>query len=181
MEEKENTPSKIKDQKQKRIIALFGAILISALIIYFKDYFTELGDYGYLGIFVLSVIGNATVILPVPVVLTAFIGGGVFNPLLVGLIIGIGSTLGETTGYLAGYGGKIMIEDSRTFKKLAGWIKTRGFLTIFILALIPNPIFDLAGIVSGATNYPIEKFYQATLLGKTIRYLAISYLGASFI
>ncbi len=56
-----------------------------------------------------------------------------------------------------------------------------GFLTIFILAVIPNPLFDLSGIISGATKYSFKKFFVATLLGKTIRFIGISYLGSNFI
>ncbi|GJP50657.1 hypothetical protein CLOM_g9796 [Closterium sp. NIES-68] len=43
-----------------------------------------------------------------------------------------------------------------------------GFGTIFLLAAVPNPIFDLAGITCGHLLIPCWKFLLATLLGKGI-------------
>jgi uncharacterized membrane protein YdjX (TVP38/TMEM64 family) len=53
-----------------------------------------------------------------------------------------------------------------------------GLWVIFVLAAIPNFLFDLAGIVSGAIKIPVYKFLLVTWAGKFIRYLLIAYLGA---
>ena len=56
-----------------------------------------------------------------------------------------------------------------------------GFLTIFLLACIPNPIFDLTGVFAGATKYSFKKYFLAVILGKVIRFIGISYLGNSLV
>ncbi|KAG9456445.1 hypothetical protein H6P81_000953 [Aristolochia fimbriata] len=43
-----------------------------------------------------------------------------------------------------------------------------NFLTILILASVPNPLFDLAGIMCGQFGIPFWKFFLATLTGKAI-------------
>lgn len=153
------------------------SILISSLIIYFKDELSSLSNYGYLGIFLISILGNATVVVPAPVIVTAFVGGAIYNPILVGLLTGLGATIGEVTGYLAGAGSQTFIEDNKYYKRVEKWMSRSGFLTIFILAAIPNPLFDVAGMFSGATKYPLKKFLLATLLGKSLKFLVIAFLG----
>ena len=160
---------------------LIVSLLISALVVLNKDSFASLEGYGYVGIFLLSVLGNATVIIPAPVILTALIGGSLFNPYLVGLVSALGATFGELTGYMAGYGGKAFVEEKEKYKKIKGWIEKRGFLTIFILAVIPNPLFDLAGICAGVTNYPVKRFLTTTFLGKTIKFVAFALIGSYFL
>lgn len=43
-----------------------------------------------------------------------------------------------------------------------------NFFTILILASVPNPLFDLAGIMCGQFGIPFWKFFFATLIGKAI-------------
>lgn len=160
---------------------IFLSILISGVIIYFRNDLAKLQAYGILGILLISILGNATVVVPAPVILTAFIGGSVYNPVLVGLVVALGATIGELTGFIAGLGGRVAITDHKHFKKVEKWMAKSGFLTIFILAAIPNPLFDLAGIFAGATNYSAKKFLFATFLGKSIKFLVVALLGSSLI
>ncbi|KAF3457159.1 hypothetical protein FNV43_RR01816 [Rhamnella rubrinervis] len=43
-----------------------------------------------------------------------------------------------------------------------------NFFTILVLASVPNPLFDLAGIMCGQFGIPFWKFFLATLFGKAI-------------
>lgn len=43
-----------------------------------------------------------------------------------------------------------------------------NFLTILVLASVPNPLFDLAGIMCGQLGIPFWKFFIATVIGKAI-------------
>lgn len=171
-------------KNKERIIKyslIFFSILISGIIIYFRNDLAKLQGYGIFGIFLISILGNATVVIPAPVILSAFIGGSVYNPILVGLVVALGATIGELTGFMAGTGGRITITDQNNFQKVEKWMTKSGFLTLLVLGAIPNPLFDLAGIFAGATNYPIKKFLLATFLGKTIKFLSVSLLGSYFI
>lgn len=168
-------------QRVIRILGLGLAIVLSILILLNKDRFVNLESYGYPGIFLISVLGNSTIVVPAPVILTAFVGGSLFNPLFVGIISALGATIGELTGFMAGFGGKVFVKEKGVYQKIKRWIHNNGFLTIFILATIPNPLFDLAGIASGVTGYPVKRFFLATFLGKTVKFVAIAFLGARLI
>lgn len=159
-------------------MSLVLAILISVLIFLNRDKFVNLESYGYLGIFLISLLGNATIILPVPVILTAFLGGGIFNPLIVAVVTSLGATIGEFTGYLAGISGRGLIENKGKIEKVKNWTRKYGLWTLFVLAVIPNPLFDLAGIAAGATRIPVYKYLIVVWLGKFIKFLAFSFLGA---
>jgi len=164
-----------------RPAALAFAVLITATIVVFRERLAGLAAYGYAGIFLVSLLGNATVILPAPSILAVFAGGGVFNPIAVGLIAGVGEALGELTGYLAGYGGRTVIEDRDLYDRLEGWMRRNGMATIFLLSAIPNPFFDLAGIAAGALRFPLWRFLLICWAGKTIKSLAIALMGAQAI
>lgn len=168
-------------KKHSYLFGLVFALVISILVFIYRDKFVYLEGYGYLGIFLISVLGNATVILPVPVILTAFIGGGIFNPFFVGVVTAAGAAIGELTGYLVGYGGKIVLKDDKKLEKVEGWMEKYGLWVLFVLAVIPNPFFDLAGIVAGATGIAVYKYLIVVTLGKMVKFVTISYLGAGSI
>lgn len=135
-------------------------------------------EYGYFGIFLTSLIGNASIALPIPSLFFTFVGGGTFNWVIVGLVSGIGEALGESTGYLAGYGGSAIIENQKLYKRMHYWMEKHGMLTLFTLAVIPNPLFDIAGIAAGASRYGYHKFLFSCWMGKTIKTLIFALAGA---
>ena len=53
-----------------------------------------------------------------------------------------------------------------------------GSLTIFALAAIPNPFFDLAGVAAGALGFTWRRFLLAAWAGKTVQGILIAYAGA---
>lgn len=156
------------------------AVAISLAIALFHDELARFQHYGYTGVFLVSLLGNATVIFPAPSLAVVFSMGGVLNPLLVGLIAGVGEALGELTGYLAGYGGRAVIEDWQVYDRLERWMQRNGLATIFVLSAIPNPIFDLAGIAAGVLRFPLERFLLSCWVGKTIKTIAFAFIGAQF-
>jgi len=165
-------------QKYAKLLGFFLAVVLSIVIFTFRGKFSNLEGYGYLGLFLISILGNATIVLPIPVVITAFLGGGIFNPLWVGVVVALGATIGELTGYLAGYSGKHLIKDDKKITRIEKWMKKYGLWTIFVLAIIPNPAFDLAGIVAGATKIPVYRYLIVVWAGKLIKFWIFSFLGA---
>lgn len=164
--------------KYTHIWGLVFAVLISVLIFLNRDKLVNLESYGYLGIFLISVFGNATIILPVPVILTAFLGGGIFNPFVVAAVTASGATIGELTGYLAGISGRGFVKRDKRIEKVSLWMKKYGLWTLLFLAAVPNPAFDLAGIIAGATKIPVSKYLIVVWFGKLLKFLVFSYLGA---
>jgi hypothetical protein len=43
-----------------------------------------------------------------------------------------------------------------------------GFVGVLLMASIPNPLFDLAGLTCGHLLFPFWKFFGATLIGKAL-------------
>jgi len=167
-----------------RWLALLFSLAITALIIIFRNELARFAAYGYIGVFIVSLLGNATVILPVPSLLGVFAAGTAFNPLLVGLVAGVAEPLGELTGYLAGYGGSAIIENRQLYERLSRWMQRRqsrgflsGYIAIFVLSVIPNPLFDLAGIAAGAMRMPVRGFLISCWLGKTVKATSLALLG----
>lgn len=161
-----------------RIAGIVFALALTVTIFVFRDQLQRAERYGYLGIFIISVLGNATIVLPVPTFVTAFAGGGVFNPVLVGLISAAGATIGELTGYLAGISGKAVVENREMYARFQRWMQRYGLIALFVLAAIPNPFFDLAGIIAGVSRVPLYQFMLVTWAGKIVKFLIIAYLGA---
>ncbi|MGB2856682.1 MAG: VTT domain-containing protein [Dehalococcoidia bacterium] len=168
-----------------RILAILMVIGITASIFIFRDSLIlseeaeDLKNYGYLGAFVVALISSATVVLPVPGIVVIFLLGEFLNPIVLGLVAGVGSALGEITGYMAGFSGQAVLEKSRYYPRLEGWVKRRGSIVIFVLSFVPNPFFDVAGATAGALRFPLWKFLLMCFLGKSLRYMLIAFAGAS--
>jgi membrane protein DedA with SNARE-associated domain len=161
-----------------RVGMLLFVIALTVYIYSIRDRAAELAQYGYPGIFLLSILANATIILPAPGLAIVFAAGGVFSPLGVGLAAGAGATLGELSGYLAGFSGQAVIEQRGIYEKIESWMKRYGPATIVVLAFIPSPLFDLAGVAAGALKMPMQKFLVWCALGKIPKMLIFAYAGA---
>ncbi|TET25299.1 MAG: hypothetical protein E3J67_04230 [Dehalococcoidia bacterium] len=144
----------------------------------------ELKDYAYWGAFLISLIGNATIILPGAVLPILFAIGfslypvsGIDGPIIVGLAGGVGAAIGEITGYMVGYSGRGVIEKIKLYSRLVGWLERWGAVTIFILSAVPF-FFDLVGIAAGVLRFPLWKFVLACWLGRTLLYVSLTLLAA---
>jgi len=161
-----------------RILVILIILGVTASIFIFRDRVSNLAGYGYLGAFLISLLSSATIILPIPGLALIFALGAAYDPFLVGLAAGAGSTLGEITGYMAGYSGQIVLKNNKTYLRMERWMKRRGSIVIFVLAFVPNPLFDLAGAAAGALRYPIWKFLLVCFLGKTPKSILVAFAGA---
>jgi membrane protein DedA with SNARE-associated domain len=159
-------------------LLLAMGIIVGIYLVVGKDQIQRFQEYGYFGIFLTSLIGNASIAMPIPSLFFTFMGGGTFNWVIVGLVSGAGEALGESTGYLVGYGGSFIIENRKIYKRMHYFMENHGMLTIFVLSVIPNPLIDLAGIAAGASKYGYLKFLVACWAGKTIKTLAFAWAGA---
>ncbi len=175
---KTTAPQSNRAKSIQRIAALAFVIALTALLVIFRDKVKDLGAYGYPGIFLVSMLTNATLILPLPGVIITSAMGAVFNPFWVALAAGSGATLGEISGYLAGFSGQGVIERVGIYQKLEGWIRKYGGLAIFLLAFIPNPVFDMGGMIAGMLRMPLWRFLLFCWLGKVCKMLAFAYAGA---
>jgi len=165
-------------EKTKGILQIILGILIAGVIFLFSSEFEALEGWGYLGVFVISLLSAATIFFPAPGWAIVIAMGGVLDPLYVGLVAGIGAGIGEMTGYIVGHGAKDAAGNFKELKKYRELIKKHDVLGVFVLALIPNPLFDIAGLAAGALNIKWWKFVIACIVGRALRYVALAYFGA---
>lgn len=170
------------ENNKKQLIGRLGALLlaigITGAILLFAPYIQQFSSLGYFGVFLINLISDATIVVPIPGLLGTFVTASVLSWPLVGLASGAGQALGESTGYLAGYGGGVVAENRKWYPRLQYWMENYGFLTLFTLAAIPNPLVDLAGMTAGMMKYPYPKFLLAVWLGKTFKSLIFAWAGA---
>ena len=113
-----------------RIVQVLTVITVLAALgaaVYFRDRLQELERYGYVAVFLVGLVSNATLILPVPGLAVSSVMGGVFNPWLVGVVGGVGQALGELTGYMAGYSGQTLVDGNPTYDRLTRWMQRYGW------------------------------------------------------
>jgi len=137
-------------------------------------------QYGYFGIFLISFFGAVSVFFPIPYTVVIFTIGGirVFEPVWVAAAAGIGSAIGEFSGYLIGFGGRRAIGEryKRRMDLLMRVFKKFGSIVIFLFALTPLPD-DLLFIPLGVMRYRIIKAFIPALVGKLCMTLIIAYSG----
>jgi membrane protein YqaA with SNARE-associated domain len=165
------------------LLAAVGLLITTlAFIFFFFDVsLAQLNTYGYVGLFLVSLISAASIVLPMPGAAAIAGAGAVLEPvlgipvpLMVGLVAGLAEALGEFTGYAAGYGGSGLFRDRPNYARVKSWMERRGMLTMFLLSCIPNPLVDVAGVAAGAVHMRIWTFFVGVFSGKVVKniYLA---------
>lgn len=159
------------------VIAL--ALNVAAFYAIPPDLAERLGAFGYLGIFLVTLIANATVVVPVPYYgLVARLAGELSLPGVV-LAGALGSVIGESVAYFVGRSGRGAVDDTAMYR----WVQRqmsrpwRAFLVLFLLAAPPNPVFDVAGLTAGAMGLPFWLFATAVFLGRLVRIAIIALFG----
>ena len=152
-------------------------LLLQDIENWLKDFAVQ---YSYFGIFVISLLGATSIFVPIPYTIVIFILGGLqtFDPLWIAVAAGLGSAVGEFSGYLIGMGGRKVISDR--YKKrmdfLVKLFKKYGPIAIFVFALTPLPD-DLLFIPLGVIRYSLLRAFIPALLGKFFSNLIIAYSG----
>jgi uncharacterized membrane protein YdjX (TVP38/TMEM64 family) len=160
-----------------RTLTLLAVIGICILVFNVREHADQFAVYGYPGIFLTALLAYATVLLPAPGTVVVFTMGGMFNPFGVALAAATGAALGELTGYMAGFSGQAIIDRTDIYKHYLPIIQKYGVWAILILAAVPNPFFDLAGIAAGVTKIPIWRFLLFCWIGQIIKMMVFAYAG----
>ena len=146
-----------------------------------KELVQRFSQWGYLSSFLISLIGSATVILPAPGLALILALGAHLNPVLLGVVAGFGSGIGELSGYLAGRASRNLVSQRGKINAFLHHVTTRYTApALFVLAILPLPVFDVAGILAGAMRMPTVRFLTIVISGKIIKHVLVAYLGAEF-
>ena len=135
-------------------------------------------QFGYFGVFLISLIGALSIIVPIPYTLIIYLLGSVLDPLLVAVSGGLGSALGEFSGYVLGYYGQAVLSEDRRRKMdyMMRVFHHYGFAAIFLFALTPLPD-DLLFIPLGIMRYRFVKAFIPAFLGKMLMCFILAYSG----
>ncbi len=166
------------------IVGIVITLLMAGAVVYYWEWVRALEGYGYFGAFAISILGGATIIVPVPMLAVVFALGGVMDyTWLVGIANGLGETLGALTIYMTGYGGGAAFYGSKhgkiqsAYERLMQLMEQRGSLVLFLLAAVLNPFFYPAALAAGALRLGVRKYFLICFAGKTIKGLTVAYAG----
>ncbi len=183
----EQKPIKKISTKAAFALGIFGiaaTLLMAAAVVYYWEWVHDLGAYGYVGAFLISILGGATIIVPVPMLAVIFALGRVMEyTWLVGIANGLGETVGALTIYMTGYGGGSALYNhthgklQSSYEKLMQLMERRGWLILFVLAAVLNPFFYPAALAAGALRFGAKRYLLITCAGKIIKGLTVAYAG----
>jgi len=139
-------------------------------------------QYQFLGVFFISFIGSLSIVFPIPyTIVILFLGSQGWNPFLLAIAGGLGSALGEFSGYALGYYGARFISKERR-RKMSFFVKIfdrYGPIAVFLFALTPLPD-DLLFIPLGILRYKFWKTFIPCLIGKFLMCFTLAYFGRLF-
>ncbi|MAH42187.1 hypothetical protein CL614_00465 [archaeon] len=151
-----------------------------------EEFMAMLPALGYLGAFISGFFSTFTLFLPSPtfIVVFALAATQEFNPLLLGVLGGLGAAVGEMIGYGIGYGAGMGAHKVKKRK----WDKKRAYverlfkkyqpnLIIFIFSAAPILPFDLVGLFCGSIKYNYKHFIIYLTAGKILKYVLLAYMG----
>ena len=139
----------------------------------------------YLVSFLVSIFGNTTIFIPFPYTAFVFIMTSQLglDPLLLGLISGLGAAIGELTSYALGAGGGRYLEGhgySKRFSSLHTFLLEHRRLVplvIYLFAASPLPD-DMIMVPLGIIRYGLMRTLVPCFLGKTTLLIIVGYFGS---
>jgi membrane protein DedA with SNARE-associated domain len=161
------------------------------VVIFYWENVREFQQYGYLGAFLISVFGGATILAPIPMTPVVFALGTVtkpafapdLGPVLIGAAAGLGETVGGLSIYMTGYGGGSAIQGinfgkvQRLYLRTMDWMERRGSLVLFVLSAVLNPFFYPAALAAGALRFGVRRYFMICWAGKTIKGISVAAAG----
>jgi membrane protein YqaA with SNARE-associated domain len=175
------TPQKRSWIRPMLVAAIAIALNIIAYLIIPPDLAYRLGSLGYIGVFLITLISNATIVVPIPYFgLVAALSPGL-SMVGVGIAGALGSVIGESVGFFVGRSGRGVVEQTRFYR----WVQRqlehpwRAFVVLFALSAPPNPAFDVAGLTAGAMGLPYWIFLSAVFLARLVRFGIVAFVGGA--
>ena len=155
----------------KMAVTMVALAAMSGLFLFFPIDWDKVGNWGYVGVFLVTFVATASFILPIPYLLIVARAAFYLDPIGVTLVAGLAGALGELTGYVIGLSGRGLIPQGKLYDKANHWMVKYGFWCVVFFAFVPNPFFDAVGFAAGVLRYPLWKFLLACFLGKSLKFL----------
>ena len=156
-------------------LAIIGVVLLVSGTGYLLQDRLDWTTLSYPAVAGAVLLASGGLVVPVPALAITCTTATFLQPAAVAIIAGIAGTLGELTGYFLGLSGSGVLERRRFYHRVENWMKRRGWLLLFVISAVPNPLFDVAGIAAGALRYPLWRYLVAVGLGKQVKFFIIAY------
>lgn len=162
------------------VFMLVLSLVLVVLAFAFQEKLSEFRSLGLLGIFLVNLIGSATLFLPAPAIASVVAGAVIYPALAVALVASLGAGLGDMVGFLLGRSSKELLlrSQNRMYLLVQDVFRRYGGVAVMVIAFIPNPFFDAIGIVAGVFSYSPYKFFFWTFLGRFLRNILLAMIGA---
>ena len=154
-------------------------IASSLLIIQHRSYIEQIAHWGYIGCFFINILASGTFVIPGFGIVLTFTLGGVLNPAIVGAVAGIGEAIGATGAYFTGYAGRGLLGDRKSglYLRFTNLVDRHGSKAVFFIACIISPIYYPFAVLLGTLRFGWVRFFLATWAGRTVKSMALAYLG----
>lgn len=158
-------------------VAVIVGLCVTAVI--FADDLDRIQEYGYVGVFIISIFAGGTVIVPVPGLMVVFTMGSILYPAIVGIAAGLGEAIGVISIYLAGSTGRGMLDkvSNRLVVRFTRWLHRYNVLAVFFMSAILNPLYYPFALLAGALHFGLPSFFISCWAGKTLKNTAVAYMG----
>jgi membrane protein YqaA with SNARE-associated domain len=159
--------------RRTALIGMLALMLLVNIGFYFIPFdYTILGDYAVAGVFGITALATATIVIPVPYIPVIMHIAQQYHDMhmlvWIALAAGAGSVVGEISGYMVGRTGRQAFAETR----FSQWVAAQ--MTHPVRAF---PLFDVAGIAAGAFGVPFWLFATAVFSGRFVRMLGIVLAG----
>ena len=166
--------------RRKVATVIWLSILIVVVMAVFQDTIAQLGSWGYLGAFLINGISSATIVLPAPGGAIVMLMAPDYHPLLLGIAAGLGGAVGSLTSYLVGTHARTTFQRRRRTYSLAHRMMHRfGSVILLLATLMPISPGDFAGLLAGATRYPLRKYFLYVAIASVIKMTVMVYVAAA--
>lgn len=178
------------------VLSLVLTIALCVVAIYYKDYLLGakyVATYGLLGMLIVAFLGGSLlsmIAIPVPYWLFVFTLPSVLAsefqmgaPVLVGLVSGVGASLGQLLTFMLGYGSRDLSQklayrfNRSVYDRALRWAEQHGSLAVFVMSAIINPFHLPMTLAMASLRYPAWKFLLFSLLGNILKSTFIAFCG----
>lgn len=164
----------------QKIAAVAAFVALNVALLFAPIDYSGLGALAYAGAFLITLIANAAVVLPVPYIpIVANIALASDSPALVVLIAALGSAVGESVAFAVGRVEKDLFTGHAWYERSSRFFshEWRAALFLFLFAIPLNPVFDVGGLAAGALGISFRTFFLSVWLGRVIRFAIIAALA----
>lgn len=161
----------------QRIVAILALVALNVALFFAPIDYSGLGAFAYPGAFLITLLANASVVVPVPYIpIVAHIATTADSAAVVVLVAALGSAIGESTSFWVGRIQADALIGHPWFERLRRFFckEWRAALFLFLFAMPLNPVFDVGGLGAGALGISFKTFFVAVFLGRIVRFTVIA-------